>query len=101
MNASGTIDPTLRSLLNEEFPEGWDFAPTRSDADKLYAGGITAVKRNGEVWLDENRYLTEEEAAACLKIVNEWITKKAGPGWEAALYGPGHEGDYWNVSLEG
>lgn len=48
-----------------------------------------------------DHYLTEEKATVCLKIVNEWIEKKAGPGWEPALYPPGHEGGYWNVSLEG
>lgn len=45
--------------------------------------------------------ITAEQANACLAIVQAWIDKTAGPGWEPALYEPGHEGNYWNISLEG
>ena len=98
---SAELRRELRRELDREFPDGWDIALTRADADKLFAGGITAVNAHGEAWLDHDRYLTEEEAAACLKIVKEWIERKAGPEWDPRLYRPGHEGDFWNISLEG
>lgn len=50
---------------------------------------------------DGTPVLTEAKAKACLKIVQAWIDRTAGEGWEPALYPPGHEGPYWNISLEG
>lgn len=50
---------------------------------------------------DEPEYLTREKAEASLEIVKEYIDRKCGPGWEPKLYAPGHEGPFWNISLEG
>lgn len=40
--------------LDGQFPNGWDVAYTQADADKLYAGGITAVRPAGEVWPEDD-----------------------------------------------
>lgn len=49
----------------------------------------------------ETKIISKEQATACLKIITDYIERIAGPGWEPALYPPGHEGNYWCVSLEG
>lgn len=45
-------------------------------------------------------YVTIEQANACLAVVQEYIDHTEGPGWEPKVYPPGHEGDYYVVSLE-
>ncbi len=50
---------------------------------------------------DGTTYLTEGEAKECLHLIKECTDRRFGPGWEPALYPPGHEGEFWNVSLEG
>lgn len=40
-------------------------------------------------------------AEKCLAIVQRYVDRVAGPGWEPALYPPGHEGPMWVASLEG
>lgn len=42
------------------------------------------------------RYITEAQAGACLAIVRKYTGDDS-----AALYGPGHEGEFFNISLEG
>jgi hypothetical protein len=49
----------------------------------------------------EVQYLTEEQADKCLKIVQKYIERRVGEGWDPKLYRPGHEGEFWNISLEG
>lgn len=49
----------------------------------------------------ERTYITAKQAKACLTVVQDYVAKIAGPGWEPALYPPGHEGEFWCVSLEG
>lgn len=51
--------------------------------------------------MDENEQLTREQAEACLKIVQDWIDKKSGPGWEVKLYEPGFHCTGWALALEG
>jgi hypothetical protein len=40
--------------LDQQYPGGWDYADTQTDADKLQAGGIVAMKRDGEPWPDDD-----------------------------------------------
>lgn len=51
--------------------------------------------------MDETRYLPEDLARECLKVVQKFTDEHAGPGWNPKLYRPGHEGPFWNISLEG
>lgn len=44
---------------------------------------------------DEPEYVSEAQTAECLRIVREYTRNDS-----AKLYPPGHEGDYWCVSLE-
>lgn len=53
--------------------------------------------------MDENERLTREQAEACLKIVQDWLTKR-GDEWaahEAKLYEPGFHCTGWAIALEG
>jgi hypothetical protein len=45
-------------------------------------------------------YITRTDAHECLKIVNAWLEKQAGPGGGPALY-VDHEGPHWNIACEG
>lgn len=59
-----------RGELDNMFPGGWDIAHTRADADKLYAGGITAVRPAGGVWPDEQDGPEDgSECSECLAII--------------------------------
>lgn len=51
--------------------------------------------------MDTDSPLPEATALRCLELVNEWLVDRFGGGLEPALYPPGHEGDFWAVSLEG
>lgn len=50
---------------------------------------------------DETKHITEEQAQACLKTVQEWIDRQAGPGWEPKAYGPEFHSQGWTIALEG
>lgn len=55
------MTPERARELDEMFPGGWGVAPARADADKLYAGGVTAVRPGGEVWSDDGHPADGEE----------------------------------------
>lgn len=82
----GTVietDSDLRSFRVE-----WDDGGT----------SIEMLDGEGEDW---TACLTRAKAEECLKVVQKYIDQKYEPGWEPKLYAPGHEGPYWNISLEG
>lgn len=51
----------------------------------------------GEHW---RGCLTRSTAEECLKVAQEFVTRVYGEGWKLKLYEPGHEGNFWNISLE-
>jgi hypothetical protein len=51
----------------------------------------------GSDWLP---LLSRKTAEACLAVVQQYIDRTEGEGWEPKLYPPGHEGPFWVVSLE-
>lgn len=66
-----------------------------------WSDGLVTAERldaEGNYW---RRCLSRTQAEACLKIVQQYVDQKYGEGWEPKLYAPGHEGPYWNISLEG
>lgn len=53
--------------------------------------------------MSDSEQLTREQAEACLKIAQDWVGLRAGPGWsdEMKLYEPGFHCDGWAIALEG
>lgn len=49
---------------------------------------------------DDNETLTRAQVEACLLIVQDYIDRTEGHGWEVAVHPPGHEGRHWVASLE-
>lgn len=58
-----------------------------------------------EAMYDEDQetraYLPRARAEEVQRAVQAHIDGAYGPGWEVALYPPGHEGEFWALSLEG
>lgn len=66
-----------------------------------WADGGTSIELlddAGEGWI---ACLARAKAEASLEVVKTYIDQKYDPGWEPKLYAPGHEGPFWNISLEG
>ena len=51
--------------------------------------------------MTDTEQLTREQAEACLKIVQDWIDEKYGPGYEVKLYDPGFHCTGWALVLTG
>ena len=53
--------------------------------------------------MNETKQLTREQADACLKLVQEKITERAGAEWarELMLHEPGFHTGGWSISLDG
>lgn len=49
---------------------------------------------------DDDETLTRAQVEACLLIVQDYIDRTEGHGWEVAVHPPGHEGRHWVASLE-
>jgi len=50
--------------------------------------------------MSDHKHVTEAQATACREIAQAYIDRTYGSGWDVAVYPPGHEGDFWVLSLE-
>lgn len=98
MDGSG-FPEEVRRELNKRFPGGWDLAPSRADADKLYAGGVGAVSLAGEIWPDYDRHLTEEEAHTCAGILREWFERRTEVARVPSVHRPDLKRDCWRLTV--
>lgn len=112
VNPAGEVWPDHKDD-DAEFPEfvtsAWDGALGRvTETDAILRRFRVKWDGGGRSWelLDDGGQgwrplLTREKAEAGLAVVQRYINTTYGPGWEPKLYEPGHEGPFWNVSLEG
>lgn len=49
---------------------------------------------------DDVPQITQKQARECLTLVQEWVDRTLGKGWEARLYDPGFHADAWTIALE-
>lgn len=89
-------DLTDLGAVTKTFPESGRFRV------EWYSGGVEGtvehVDGHGKVWWPT---LTRAVAEECQPIAQGYVDRIAGPGWDVALYPPGHEGPFWALSLEG
>jgi hypothetical protein len=66
-----------------------------------WADGSTTVEETSGKGRNWHPCMPRAVAEQMLGMVRQFLAEQYGEGWNPKLYEPGHEGNYWNISLEG